>query len=162
MEQWKKIDGFERYSVSDKGQVRNDERATMVKPMTSTSGYSYVHLVRNRKKHTQYIHRLVGQAFLSNHDELPQIDHIDGCKTNNNLDNLRWVTVSQNYLAYGREARAENRKRAVKAVHIDGREVVFHSRMEAAEFFQCSDTKIKYNYLYKKGSKKGWTLYLID
>ena len=162
MEQWKKVHGFERYSVSEKGQVRNDEKGALVKPMNSTSGYLYVHLVKNRKKYTQYIHRLVGQAFISNPNELPQIDHIDGNKTNNCLSNLRWVTVSQNYLAYGNEARSENRKRAVKAVCTDGREMKFASRTEAAEYFQCSDTKIKYDYLYKKGSKKNWIFYLFE
>ena len=50
MNEWKKIDGFNaRYSISTDGTVRNDERGTTVKPMLSTSGYHYVHLVVNRK-----------------------------------------------------------------------------------------------------------------
>ena len=158
MKIWKKVDGFNnRYSVSSDGDVRNDERGTIVKPMLSTSGYHYVHLVVDRKKRTCYVHRLVGIAFLDNPHNYPQIDHIDGCKTNNRISNLRWVNVSQNRLAYGSKQRAENRRRSVLAKHIDGTEILFKSRTAAATHFNCSPTKIKYNHLYAKGEKKGWT-----
>lgn len=158
MQTWKKIDGFnDRYSVSTDGTVRNDERSTTVKPMLSTSGYHYVHLVVDRKKHTRYVHRLVGGAFIENPFEHSQIDHIDGCKTNNDIANLRWVSVSENCRAYGSEQRAENRKRSVLARHFSGEEILFSSRKEAAEHFNCSPTKIKYGRLYVKSEKKGWT-----
>ena len=67
-----------RYSINENGDVFNNERKTFVKPMLSTSGYHYVHLVKDRKKETKYIHRLVGEVFLGNPKKLPQIDHIDG------------------------------------------------------------------------------------
>ena len=154
---WKKIDGFNaRYSISTDGTVMNDERGTLVKPMLSTSGYCYVHLVVNRKKYTMYVHRLVGNAFIENPYEHSQIDHIDGCKTNNHITNLRWVSVSENYRAYGSEQRAEARKRSVLARHISGEEILFNSRKAAAEHFNCSPTKIKYGQLYVKSDKKGW------
>lgn len=158
MKTWKKIDGFnDRYSISTDGTVRNDERGSTVKPMLFTSGYHYVHLVVDRKKHTRYVHRLVGGAFIENPFEHSQIDHIDGCKTNNDLSNLRWVSVSENYLAYGSEQRAESRKRSVLARNVNGEEVLFNSRKEAAEYFNCSPTKIHYGRLYVKSEKKGWT-----
>lgn len=158
MEKWKKITDFnERYSISDKGNVRNDERGSVLKPMVSTSGYHFVHLVVNRKKHTRYIHRLVGQALIENPFEYPQIDHVDGCKTNNDISNLRWVSVSENRLAYGSEQRSENRKRSVIARNVNGNEIIFDSRKEAAEHFNCSPAKIKYGHTYKKSDKKGWS-----
>ena len=157
MPKWEKINGFNgRYSISTNGTIRNNERGTNVKPMLSTSGYHYVHLVMDHKKYTKYVHRLVGKAFIKNPFEYPQIDHINGCKTNNNLSNLRWVSVSTNCLAYGSEQRAENKKRSVLACHVSGEKVLFDSRTETAKHFNCSPTKIKYNHLYVKSEKKGW------
>ena len=156
MQEWAKIEGFDYYSISNDGIVRNDYRQSIVKPMLSTSGYLFVHLVKDKKKYTKYIHRLVGLAFLERQANDSQIDHIDGNKTNNVLSNLRWVTVSENCKAYGSKQRAEARKRGVTATHIDGTVIEFDSRRSAAEYFNCSPTKIKYGYLYAKGDKKGW------
>lgn len=162
MENWKKVDGFNgRYSVSNKGSVRNDERGSLVKPMLSTSGYNYVHLVVKRKKHTCYIHRLVGKAFLNNPLNLPQIDHINGCRTDNNVSNLRWVSVSDNLRAYGSKQRSETRSKPVVAQNTNGDKIIFKSRLETAKHFNCSPSKIKYGHLYKKGDKKGWTFNLL-
>ncbi|HFU3841866.1 TPA: HNH endonuclease signature motif containing protein [Streptococcus suis] len=150
-----------RYSINEKGEIFNNERRTFVKPMISTSGYQYVHLVKDRKKETKYIHRLVGEAFLENPKKLPQIDHIDGNKLNNSVTNLRWVTASQNRLAYGSEKRALARMRQVKAINISGEEIIFSSRKDAAKYFNCLPSKIKYGHLYKKGEKKDWIFSLI-
>ena len=150
-----------RYSINENGDVFNNERKSFVKPMLSTSGYHYVHLVKDRKKETKYIHRLVGEVFLGNPKKLPQIDHIDGNKLNNSVSNLRWVTASQNILAYGSEKRAISRMRRVKATNTSGEEIIFPSRKEAAKHFNCSPSKIKYAHLYKKGDKKGWIFSLM-
>jgi hypothetical protein len=152
---------YSRYSINPDGVVLNNERNAIVKPMISTSGYQYVHLVKDGKKETKYIHRLVGEAFLENPKKLPQIDHIDGNKLNNSVKNLRWVTASQNRLAYGSEKRALARMRQVKAVNISGEEIIFMSRKDAAKHFNCLPSKIEYGHLYKKGEKKGWIFSLI-
>lgn len=160
--EFKKINGFNhRYSVSNTGVIRNDERNTILKPMLSTSGYYYVHLVVERKKYTQYVHRLVGQCFISNPNNYEQIDHINGNKLDNNVSNLRWVSVSTNRMAYGSKQRAKNRMRKVKAVHCDGTELCFNSRKDASTHFGCSPSKIRYGYLYKKGNKKDWIFELV-
>jgi DNA-directed RNA polymerase specialized sigma24 family protein len=57
-----------------------------------------VSLGRNNHR---YVHRLVAEAFLPNPDGLPQVDHIDGDRKNNRLENLRWVTARQNSAAGG-------------------------------------------------------------
>ena len=160
MERWKTIEAFKDYSVSCQGRVMNNSTGRILKPMISTSGYYYLHLVGNGRKHTQYIHRLVGGAFIDNPNNYPQIDHIDGTKLNNVLANLRWVTVSENRVSFGASQRSASRQRSVVATSDTGQEIIFDSRNTAAEYFKCSNTKIKYNYKYQKGSKKGWILRL--
>ena len=90
------------------------------------------------------------------------VDHIDGNRSNNDVNNLRWVTPSENCLAFGYKSRIENKKRKVKATNIDGQTIIFESRQAAAEYFGCSDALIYYGRCYKKGNKKGWTFEKVE
>ena len=160
MIEWRKVKDF-NYSVSNKGEVRNDKTGRILKKTVSTTGYLFVQLF-DKKTHMKYVHRLVGEAFIPNPDFLPQIDHIDGDKKNNDVSNLRWVSVSENSLAYGNEERAKNRMRKVIARNENGEEIVFESRTAAGEYFRCGASKVKYGHLYRKGEKKGWILYKVE
>lgn len=154
MQEWRKIKGYEKYSVSNNGSVRNDATGRILKLHISTSGYHQV--MMGRKTIPQYVHRLVAIAFLPNESNKPQVDHIDGNKLNNNVNNLRWTTVSENCLGYGLEQRNEHRQKAIIARHCNGSVREFNSRNEAAEYFKCAKSEISYNREYKKGNKKGW------
>lgn len=92
-ETWKKIDGFDGYSVSDSGLVMNTRTGKILKPKSAGKGYQNVCLPGGRY---HYIHRLVAQAFITNKDGLPQVNHIDGDKKNNAATNLEWCSASQN------------------------------------------------------------------
>ena len=97
MERWSQIPNM-HYSISSEGRVRNDETNKM-KSMDSTSdGYYKVDLYSNGKRTSVRVHRLVAEAFIPNPNELPQINHIDGNKENNNVKNLEWVNNSQNMI----------------------------------------------------------------
>lgn len=160
MSEWVKIDGFD-YSVNDKGVVKNNKTNRILKTTESTSGYLFVQL-SDGKPHMKYIHRLVGEAFIPNPNNLPQIDHIDGDKHNNNASNLRWVSVSENRLSYGSEERARNRMREVIGINENGEKVVFESRKAVAERFKCHPAKIKYGHKYTRSAKKGWIFYKVE
>ena len=157
--EWKKITNFINYSISSDGEVRNDKTGRILKPHLGTSGYYQI--MMGRKQVPQYIHRIVAMEFISNTNNLPQVDHINGNKLDNRVENLRWVTVRENCLAYGFEARNENRKKKILAIKSDGTEIKFNSRIECAEYFKCNKSQIEYNKVYVKGSKKGWYFQLV-
>jgi hypothetical protein len=154
-----KIEGKPNYSVSDCGDVRNDKTGRILKKHIGTSGYYQVML--GRKTTPLYVHRLVGKAFLENPCNLPQIDHINGIKTDNRVCNLRWVSASENCMNFGYKKRIENRKKKICASNGETK-IIFSSRNECAEFFKCSKSCIEYNRLYSKGLKKGWILKLVE
>ena len=92
MEIWKKIDGYENYSVSNMGRVRNDTTDKILSPGKDGGGYYQVFIGRKSRK----VHRLVAIAFIPNPDNLPQVNHINEDKTDNRADNLEWCTAAYN------------------------------------------------------------------
>lgn len=91
---WKPVVGFEgRYEVSNAGEVRNLQTRRILKPKTAGAGYSQVCLGAGNYR---YVHRLVAQAFLANALGLPQVNHLDGIKSNNAASNLAWCSSQQN------------------------------------------------------------------
>lgn len=102
-ETWKPVVGFEGwYEVSDLGRVRRSApgRRTCAGRICTTSrntyGYRQVDIHVNGKSHTTTVHKLVTAAFLGPRPDGMQVDHIDGDKTNNRLENLRYVTAGDN------------------------------------------------------------------
>ena len=97
MERWSQIPNT-HYSISSEGRVRNDETNKMKSMDETSDGYHKVDLYSNGKRTSVRVHRLVAEAFIPNPNELPQINHIDGNKENNNVKNLEWVNNSQNMI----------------------------------------------------------------
>jgi hypothetical protein len=94
---WKKIDGYDNYSVSINGEVRNDKTERILKSrLNKSTGYYQVILCKNGKVKNHKVHRLIALAFIPLEPGKDVIDHEDGEKTNNSLTNLRWVTQQQN------------------------------------------------------------------
>lgn len=95
MERWKQINEYENYFVSNLGNVKNS-RGRHLKTELSNTGYYRVHLSKHGKARHIAVHRLVASAFLDNPNNLKLVNHKDGNKLNNTLENLEWVTYSQN------------------------------------------------------------------
>ena len=113
-EEWRPVLGYEGlYEVSNTGIVRSVDRyvknghssyrlhkGKVISLLKGEYGYIQVNLYYNGKNYKKYVHRLVAEAFLPNPDNLPQINHKDEDKTNNNVTNLEWCTAKYN-INYG-------------------------------------------------------------
>ena len=88
--------GYDTYSVSDQGNVRNDKTGRILQPGSDRAGYLMANLRKDKKSLIQKVHRLVAGAFIPNPENKKCVDHMNNDKKNNKLTNLRWVTYSQN------------------------------------------------------------------
>lgn len=97
MEIWKDIDGFENYMVSNKGNILN-KITNKIKNQYDGYGYNRVTLCKKGKtKHFQ-VHRLVASAFLEKQQGKDEVNHINGNKKDNNVQNLEWCNRKENEL----------------------------------------------------------------
>lgn len=103
---WKDIPGFSGwYQASNLGRIRsvpridkagNLTRGKLFKIIIDPRGYCRAASLDNGKKTNQLVHRLVALTFIPNPDNKPQVNHIDGIKSNNCVENLEWVTAKEN------------------------------------------------------------------
>ena len=85
-----------KYYVTSQGDVVNAYGNTLTPTINKKTGYKTVSLWKNNKGSSKTIHRLVALAYLPNPNNLPEVNHIDGNKLNNQVHNLEWVTSSGN------------------------------------------------------------------
>lgn len=109
-EVWKPVVGYEgMYEVSNLGRVKSvyrifvrkdgkklPIRERILKHANTSSGYPAVRICGYGKKPTTYIHRLVAGAFIDNPENKPCVNHINGIKTDNRVDNLEWCSYQEN------------------------------------------------------------------
>lgn len=94
---WKPVPGYEgQYDVSDTGLIFSYKTNRLLGCGLTTHGYKQVALNTGHESKFCQVHRLVAEAFIPNPNDLPQVNHRDGDKTNNHVSNLEWCDNSQN------------------------------------------------------------------
>lgn len=98
MEIWKNIEEATNYEVSNLGNVRNTKSGQILNPGVSGNGYKQVSLKmkNNNKFMKRYVHRLVATYFLPNPDNKREVNHRNLDRTDNRVENLEWITSSDN------------------------------------------------------------------
>ena len=195
-EEWRPVVGYEGlYEVSNMGRVKSVKRTVwnnsrgcyrtvserIMKPKDSIWGYLRVGLSKNGKEKWYMIHRLVATAFLENPQNLPEVNHIDEDKTNNNADNLEWCSSSYN-LTYngraekvgkkvaeklrGRKQSEEHIKKRSKPIYsinkVSGLVLYWNSAHEASRVLRINQGNITRCCQGKQKTAKGYTFFYAN
>ena len=137
---------FEYYDITEGGQVISKRTNKKLKKQTNRYGYETFRACINYKKYTVYIHRAVALKYLNNPNNYPEINHIDGNKTNNNVDNLEWCSREHNIKhAFNTGLNNQkNKKRKVVKINPKTNEILttFNSLTEAGEELGVRESSI--------------------
>ena len=154
-EEWREViingKNVSNYFVSSLGRFKNKKGVIMKDYKPHHSGYIYLRV--NTQKYA--LHRLVAQTFIPNLENKPYVNHIDGNKINNCINNLEWVTCAENNLHNHKIGLIKCFKRKVAQYDLEMNEINrFDSIKEAADSLKMSQTNIK-SVLYKKQKTGG-------
>ena len=161
MEIWKKIETFNHHECSTYGNVRNIKTGKILKGSKSSRGYTQFCISEFGKRHLVFGHRLVAETFIENKDNKPFVNHVDGNKMNNHIENLEWCTPAEN------DSHAVNvlklnihgvNKKKVKCIETG---VIYSSTAEAGLNIGVSDSMISMVCRGIKNSAKGYHLKYI-
>ena len=180
---WKTIKGYEGYyEVSDDGRVRSLDRVVKnfgnfrrclkgneMKLSIAKSGYYVVNLRKERTTKVFTVHTLVAQAFIDNPNNYPTVNHKDGNKLNNTVDNLEWVSYGENNIHAIKHNLRKPRGVQISQFDLSGNKIaVFRSVAEASRKTNISRESISLcvnhythsagGYIWKKDSEGQTTI----
>ncbi|MFB5068284.1 MAG: HNH endonuclease [Aerococcus sanguinicola] len=174
---WVKIKRNSNYSINEHGEVRNNKTGHIKSAFKNKrNNYWTVDLYRNNKSDKVPIHRLLAEVFLPNLENKPTVDHIDGNRENNSLNNLRWATYSEQNSRFETVGVRSERLIVTKfeefrkkrgGGHIKWGEAIeimyFDSITQCAEYFDCTISNISLRLESGRIGRRGKTRgYLIE
>lgn len=156
MEYWRTIPSFPAYSASNYGRIRNDATGRILHTyFDSTRRYLTVTLHKDCKQVTQRVHRLIAEAFLGGPHPGLDVNHIDGDKTNNCIENLEWCTRAENARhAVSTGLRKGPRRKEVRIIETGE---IFESVRACARYFGVDVTSISWA-MSRSGVYRGYHL----
>ena len=136
-EEWRTIKGYPKYSVSSIGRVRNNKTLRILKPSKYGNSRHYLHVILYQGTYDSRkcigIHRLVAEAFIPNPDNLPEVNQIDKNGFNNTVDNLEWVSHTDNIIHRNSSHQFSiTDVKCIKVIRVEDRKV-FNNIVEAAQ-----------------------------
>lgn len=115
-EEWTDVKDYEdKYQVSSLGRVRNKRTHNILKHSLNKHGYHRVNLYNEFGMKSKFVHRLVAQAFISNYENKPEVNHIDEDKENNMASNLEWSTRKDN-INHGTRNERSSKKQSIPII----------------------------------------------
>jgi hypothetical protein len=179
IEIWKDIEDFEGlYQVSSFGRVKSIERVVeyscknhqnggkhtvegrILTQATDGKGYKRISLWKNNKSYNKFVHRLVAQAFIPNPENKETVNHIDFNSSNNNVENLEWLTMKENN-DWSYHRKQDKIYQMIKVIFTDGRTEIYPSISKASKFIGCHRDTI-YGYWERGYSQKFKELGIIE
>lgn len=169
LEEFVPINGYECiYEINRKGVIKRISRLVIknvgsgfckdkfMRERIGPDGYYYLRLCKNRKQNRQRIHRMIAITFIPNPQNKPCVNHINGIKTDNRVENLEWCTISENAIHSYKTGLNKQRQRSVTCTKTGK---VWDSISDCAK-----DNNIKYYTLCSKvnGRRTNNTTYIYD
>lgn len=136
MEEWRQIDGFQDYQVSNLGNVKSfkqDKNGKLLSLKSNATGYVVVKLYNNGQDYNKMVHRLVLETFCPTTDKDKEVDHINRNRNDNRLENLRWVSPSEN---------CKNKNNNKKIIRFPDKKI-FNNLIDAATESNCNYSHVR-------------------
>lgn len=140
-EEWRDVAGYEQgYRISNLGRIYSKKLKRVLTPPVDKDGYYRVGLWKNQEVSKQRLHRIVALHFIPNPEDKPVVNHINGDKKDNRVQNLEWNTVLENEQHSRRVLGKVIPPHGHKSLTLvkDSEELVFTSTREAMAFLRCS------------------------
>lgn len=138
----KTIPGLEKYGITEAGEIFNLETGRRIKTFLGKNGYETAQFTYEKRHHMRLVHRLIAEAYIPNPEQKPCINHRDGNKRNNRIENLEWCTYRENTEHAAKTLKVltqyqtanQRRRKAVQGIYPDGSKTeVYSSIREASE-----------------------------
>ena len=134
---WKEIEGTnDKYKVSSSGLIKNVKNNRFIKPVLNYKGYMRVAIRIYGKVKILRVHRLVAQAFIPNPMNKPQVNHKNGNKLDNRVENLEWVSNKENYIHAIKNGLVNHREKPCALLYKGKEIMIFDSILQAEKITQ--------------------------